>query len=254
MKFETIEVTIEDRVATVLLSRAPVNAQNRQMRLDLISALDQLNENDDVQAIILAGAGKCFSAGADLKERPQILSQPGGYSEHNRIVRLACDALLECKKPVIAAVHGAAIGAGCVLPLVCDILVVSDDAFFAMTEVDYGMAGGVRHVMRALGQSNARLMIYTARRFSGADMYRMNAASACVPREKLMDEARQIASEIAGKHYQAILAAKRSFDFTEEMSLRNGYRYEQTQTAELAKLRETQENFANFAKPDKPSA
>jgi enoyl-CoA hydratase len=251
VNFETIELTIEDRIATIMLARAPVNAQNRQMRLELIAAIDQLNENEDVQVVILAGAGKCFSAGADLKERPLILAQPGGYSEHNRIVRLACDALLECRKPVIAAVHGAAIGAGCVLPLVCDILVVSDDSYFAMTEVDYGMAGGVRHVMRALGQSNARLMIFTARRFSGEDMYRMNVASACVPREELMKEARQIATEIAGKHYQAILAAKRSFDFTEEMSLRNGYRYEQTQTAALALLRETQENFANFGKAEK---
>ncbi|MEQ6332663.1 enoyl-CoA hydratase-related protein [Sphingobium sp. MK2] len=251
MKFETLEMTIENRIATILLSRAPVNAQNRQMRLDLIAALDRINENDEIQAVILAGAGKCFSAGADLKERPQILASPGGYSEHNRIVREACDAVLECRKPVIAAVHGAAIGAGCVLPLVCDILIVSDDAFFAMTEVDYGMAGGVRHVMRALGQSNARMMIFTARRFSGADMYRMNVASVCVPRERLMAEAQQIATEIAGKHYEAILAAKRSFDFTEEMPLRNGYRYEQTQTAALARLRETQENFANFGKSDK---
>jgi enoyl-CoA hydratase len=251
MIFETLHITIENRVATVLLSREPVNAQNRQMRLDLISAIDLLNEDDGVQAIILAGAGKCFSAGADMKERPQILANPGGYSEHNRIVRQSCDALLESRKPVIAAVHGAAIGAGCVLPLVCDILVVSDDAYFAMTEVNYGMAGGVRHVMRALGQSNARLMIYTARRFSGEDMYRMNVASACVPREELMNEARKIADEIASKHYQAILAAKRSFDFTEEMNLRSGYRYEQTQTAALALLRETQENFANFGNGDK---
>jgi enoyl-CoA hydratase len=252
-EFETIRVSIEDRVATVMMCRGSVNAQNRQMRLDLISAIDQINENEDVQAVILAGEGKCFSAGADLKERPLIEAEPGGYSKHNRIVRQTFDALQECRKPVIAAVHGAAIGAGCVMALVADILVVSDDAFFSMTEVDYGMAGGVRHVMRAFSHSDARLMIFTARRFSGADLYRMNVASACVARDQLMAEARQIATEIAGKHYHAILAAKRSFDFTEEMSLRSGYRYEQTQTAELARLRETQENFANFGKSDKGS-
>lgn len=245
---ENIRVEIKDRVATVTMARAPVNAHDRNFRLEFISVMDQLGLNDDVQAIVLVGDGKCFCAGADLKERPVINARPGGYAEHNRLVRASFDVVMECPKPIIAAVHGAAIGAGTVLALVCDILVVSEDAFFSMTEVDFGMAGGVRHVLRSFSPSDARLLIYTARRISGPDLFRMNVASECVAREELVPTASKIAEEIAGKHYEAILAAKRSFQFTDEMTVRNGYRYEQTQTAALSKLRETQENFAEFNK------
>ena len=247
--FESLEhhkVLIEGQVATVFLARAPVNAQDRDARLELISIFDQLGLNDDVVSIVLTGEGKCFSAGADLKERPVINARPGGYAEHNRLVRASFDVIMECPKPVIAAVNGAAIGAGCVLASVCDIIVVSENAFFSMTEVDFGMAGGVKHVLRHFSPSDARLLIYTARRISGPELLRMNVASQCVVAEDLLPTAQEIASEIAGKHFEAILAAKRSFQFTEEMTLRNGYRYEQTQTVSLSKLRETQENFGAF--------
>lgn len=246
--FANLRVEIKNRVATVTMARAPVNAHDRNFRLEFISAMDQLGLNDDVQAIVLAGDGKCFCAGADLKERPVIAERPGGYAEHNRLVRASFDVVMECPKPIVAAVHGAAIGAGTVLALVCDILVVSDDAFFSMTEVDFGMAGGVRHVMRSFSPSDARLVIYTARRIPGPELYRMNVASACVSRDELIPTASQIAEEIASKHFEAILAAKRSFQFTDEMTLRNGYRYEQTQTATLSKLNETRENFDKFNK------
>ena len=106
---------------------------------------------------------------------------------------------MECEKPVVAAVNGAAIGAGCVLALCCDILVASEDAFLSMTEVDVGLAGGVRHVLRHFGQSDARLMIYTARRITGPELYRMNVVSACVPGAELMGTALGIAREIAGE-------------------------------------------------------
>ncbi len=247
--FESLEyhkVVVEDRFATVFLARAPVNAQNRDSRLELISIFDQLGMDDDVVSIILTGEGNCFSAGADLKERPIINARPGGYAEHNRLVRASFDVIMECPKPVIAAVNGAAIGAGCVLASVCDIIVASENAFFSMTEVDFGMAGGVKHVLRHFRPSDARLLIFTARRISGPELLRMNVVSQCVTAEDLLPIAREIASEIAGKHFEAILAAKRSFQFTEEMTLRNGYRYEQTQTTALSKLRETQENFDAF--------
>ena len=120
-----------------------------------------------MRAIVLTGAGKIFSAGADLSERAALAAEPGGFARHNRLVRASFDCITECPKPVIAAVNGAAIGAGCVMALLCDILVVAEEAFMSMTEVEYGLAGGVRHVLRAFSPSDARLIIYTARRMSG---------------------------------------------------------------------------------------
>ena len=104
----TLEVA--DHVATITMSRPPVNAQNRAFRHECVALFDELHDRDDVRAIILTGAGRAFSAGADLKERPT--AEPGVYPAHNRLVRAAFDCIIECEKPVIAAVNGAAIGAG----------------------------------------------------------------------------------------------------------------------------------------------
>jgi len=247
-----LKVDIREHVARVTIAAPPVNAHNRLLREEIVHAFDVLGLDDNVRAIVLTGEGRAFSAGADLTERPGIEAEPGGYARHNRLVRASFDAVLECPKPVIAAVNGAAIGAGCVLALVCDILVVAEEAFLAMTEVDFGMAGGVRHVMRAFRPSDARLMIYTARRISGAELYRMNVASSCVPLAGLLDEAHAIADEIVGKVPLAVEAAKRSFTLTEELALRDGYRYEQTQTAALAKTEDTKEALLAFREKRTP--
>ena len=122
----------------------------------------------------------------------------------------------------------------------------------SMTEVDYGLAGGVRHVLRSFSPSDARLMIYTARRISGAELYRMNVASVCVPRERVVAEAQAIGRTIAEKVPLAVVAAKRSFGLTEELPLRDGYRFEQSQTAALAETEDTKEALAAFREKRKP--
>jgi enoyl-CoA hydratase len=139
----TIRVEVADLVATVTIDRPPVNAQNSAFRDEIVRVFDVLHESDEVRAIVLTGAGKTFSAGADLKDRPDA-ARPGAFPRHSRAVRAGFDCVMECGKPVIAAVNGAAIGAGCVLALVCDIILVAEDAFMSMTEVDVGLAGGVR--------------------------------------------------------------------------------------------------------------
>lgn len=249
---ECFRVDLDGHVAVVTIRNPPVNAQDRRFREEQLRIFAVLGAEVTVRAIILTGEGKTFSAGADLTERAAILAEPGGYDRHNRLVRSAFDCVMECPKPVIAAVNGAAIGAGCVLALVSDIVVVAETAFMAMTEVDFGMAGGVRHVLRSFSPSDARLMIYTAKRVYGPELYRMNAASACVPLDSLLEEAMEIARTIAEKVPLAVIAAKRSFGLTEEMNLRDGYRYEQTQTAALAETEDTKEALAAFREKRKP--
>ncbi|MGL4287414.1 MAG: enoyl-CoA hydratase/isomerase family protein [Phreatobacter sp.] len=245
-------VEIADHIATVTIKAPPVNAQDRLFREEIIRLFDILGDAPEVRVIVLTGDGRAFSAGADLRERPALAEEPGGYGRHNRLVRASFDVVMECTKPVIAAVNGAAIGAGCVLALCCDILLVAEEAYLSMTEVDFGLAGGVRHVLRSFSPSDARLAIYTARRLTGAELYRMNVASVCVPRERLLDEAMEIARTIAAKVPLAVVAAKRSFGLTEEMPLRDGYRYEQTQTAALATTEDTREAQRAFAEKRKP--
>lgn len=245
-------VELDEYIATVTITAPPVNAQDRRFREECVRVFDVLGAATEVRAVVLTGDGKTFSAGADLSERAALLEEPGGYARHNRLVRASFDCVMECPKPVIAAVNGAAIGAGCVLALLCDILVVAEEAFLAMTEVDYGLAGGVRHVLRAFSPSDARLMIYTAKRISGAELYRMNVASVCVAKTEVVEAATAIGRQIAQKVPLAVVAAKRSFGLTEEMPLRDGYRYEQSQTAALAETEDTKEALAAFREKRKP--
>ena len=249
---ERFRVELEAHVATVTITAPPVNAQDRRFREEIVRVFDVLHDTAEVRAVVLTGEGRAFSAGADLRERPNLAEEAGAYPRHNRLVRASFDAVMECGKPVIAAVNGAAIGAGCVLALCCDILVVAEEGFLAMTEVDVGLAGGVRHVLRFFSPSDARLMILTARRIPGPELLRMNAASLCVPRERLLEEATAIAREIAAKAPLAVQAAKRSFGLTEEMPLRDGYRYEQTQTVALARTEDTREAQRAFAEKRRP--
>lgn len=251
---QRLRIKLEGHVATVTLDAPPVNAQDRLLREELIRTFDLLGNEAIVRAIILTGEGRAFSAGADLSERSSIGEEPGGYARHNRTARTLLDVVMECPKPVIAAVNGAAVGAGCVLALVCDILIVAEEAFFSMTEVDFGLAGGVRHVLRSFSPSDARLMIFTARRIPGRELHRMNVASICAPRDQVLGEARKLAEEIACKVPPAVIAAKRSFTLTEEMTLREGYRYEQSQTAALAATKETQRALVAFRKERKTAS
>ena len=249
--YECFTLEVADFVATVRLARPPVNAQNRRFREEIITIFDSLSDRIDVRAVVLTGEGKVFSAGADLKDRPD-LGQIGAYPQHNRIVRESFNAVMECEKPVIAAINGAAIGAGCVLALCCDILIAAEGAFLSMTEVDVGLAGGVSHVRRFFRESDARLLIYTARRMSGSDLYRMGVVSACVSADELLDTARAIAREITSKSPLAVRAAKRSFNVTENMPLQDAYRFEQSQTVALASSEETKEAQRAFAEKRKP--
>ena len=250
--YECLTLGVADFVAMVTLARPPVNAQNRRFREEITTVFDALNDRTDVRAVVLTGAGKTFSAGADLKERPGLSEEVGAYPRHNRIVRESFNAVMECEKPIIAAINGAAIGAGCVLALCCDILIAAENAYLAMTEVDVGLAGGVSHVRRFFGESDARLLIYTARRISGPELYRMGVVSACVPANALLATAQGIAAEIAGKSPLAVRAAKRSFNVTEELPLRDGYRFEQSQTVALASSEDTKEAQRAFAEKRKP--
>ncbi len=248
--YETLTLDVTDFVATITIARPPVNAQNNAFREELVAVVDQLGDRTDVRAIIITGEGRAFSAGADLSERPT--QEPGNYTAHNRRVRASFDCLLECPKPIIAAVNGAAIGAGCVTALCCDILLVSEKGFLQMTEVNVGLAGGVSHVRRHFSESDARLMLYTARRYYGPELFRMNAASMCTAPEDLLAAAHGVAADIAKASPSAVRAAKKSFQVSENLSIYEGYRFEQGQTKALSTSEDTAEAMAAFGEKRAP--
>jgi enoyl-CoA hydratase len=252
MNLETVRLDVADHIATVTIDRPPVNAQNQKAREELMRVFDAISDRDDVRVAILTATGKVFSAGADVKERVNLVKEPGDYIRNNRLVREHFYAISDCAKPVICAANGPGFGAGFALMLACDIMLASEDAYFVMPELDVGLAGGARFLMDHFGKSMARYIYFTGRRIPAAELYRLGVITACVPREKLMDEATRIAREIAATSPVAVRQVERAFNVVEEMPSRDGYRFEQTVTVELSHTEDAKEAQRAFVEKRKP--
>ncbi len=252
MPYQCIKVEVDDFIAVVTMDRPPVNAQNAQFREEIIDAFDSFSDRDDVRVAILTGAGKVFCAGADIKERIGLVKNPGDYWRHNRGAREYSNAIRECKKPVIAAVNGAALGAGFGVMTACDIMLASDNAVFGMPEIDVGLAGGCAFISRLFSKSRGRRIVFTGERFTAAELYRLGVIECCVPREQLMEEAMKIARNIASKSPLAIKLAKEAYNVVENMPQRDGYRFEQNITEQLSHTEDAREAQLAFAEKRKP--
>jgi enoyl-CoA hydratase len=252
MKLENIKLDVKDFVAVVGMNRAPVNAMSASFRRELIPCIDSLHDRNDVRVIVLTSALKVFCAGADIKERASLTGEPGEYTELNRLARETFYSLIDGPKPVIAAVNGAAMGAGMALTLCCDIIVASDNATFAMPEVDRGLAGGVKYLQRHFTPSKARMLLMSGQVLSAQEMHRLNVIEKVVPLPELMPAAMEIANTIAAKSPLAVQMIKQSFSMVEYLPLKEGYRLEQNMTVKLSESEDAMEAKRAFLEKRKP--
>ena len=252
MSEDVLTLEVSDHVALVTLNRPPVNALNRALRDAIIEAFDAISEREDIRVAVLTGAGKAFCAGADLKDRPDP-SKTGAYHAHNRVTRETGNAIRECAKPVIAAVNGAALGAGLGLMAACDIFLVAEDAVFGMPEIDVGLAGGGAMLRTIFGRSTMRRMMYTGDRLTGAELYRRGIVEAALPAAELLPEAMRMAARIAGKSPLAINYAKTSANMVDLMPQRDAYRFEQNFTYSLSRTEDAKEARMAFIEKRKPA-
>jgi enoyl-CoA hydratase len=222
-------------VAMITLDRPPVNALGREMRESLLRVFDRLEANGDVNAILLTAKGHVFCAGADIKEKAAEAGTESDYLRANRLTRDVFFAIIESSKPVIAAVQGAALGAGCVLAACCDMIFAAESAVFAMPEIDVGQGGGASFLQRILPPPKIRRMVLTGERVPAAELYRLGAVEACLPESELLPAALAVASSIAAKSAEAVRRVRGSFASVETMSLRDGFRVEQVYTSELSR-------------------
>jgi enoyl-CoA hydratase len=246
-----VRLDVQDGVAVVTLDNPPVNSQPLEAVHELTDVFDSFNDREDVRVAVLTGAGKVFSAGADLK-RAAGEPEPGYEWRRMRAVRAVSYSIIECKKPVIAAVNGAALGAGLGLVASCDILVASETAVFGLPEIDVGLMGGGRHAMRILPFSLVRRMMLTGYRAPARELFDRGVLEACLPPEELMPFAMEIARQIAAKSPLAVAYAKDSLAAIENMTLRDGYRYEQNNTNRLKKSDDAKEAVAAFREKRPP--
>lgn len=237
---DSVKFEVSDYVAVATLNRPPVNAINTEVRDRLIEVFDAATDRDDIRVVVLTAQGKIFSAGADLKQRPEA-SRPGQYWHHNRLTRETGNAIKECAKPVIAAVNGAALGAGFGLMAACDIMMASENAVFGMPEIDVGLAGGAAMLTELLGKSFTRRLMFTGDRLPASELYRLGVIDSVWPADQLLPEAMKMAERIASKSPLGIKYAKNSCNLVELMPAKEGYRFEQNFTYELSKTEDARE-------------
>lgn len=239
-------------VATLTLNSPPVNALTRTLNDELTLALDRISEMDEVRVVVLTGAGKVFCAGADLKGRASVIKGPGDLPAHSRRTRECFHAIRECAKPVICAINGAALGSGVAMAASSDILIASEKASLGLPEVDVGLLGGCRHAMRLFSHSRLRRMMLTGMRVPGPELYRLGIIEECTTPEDLMPKALELAATIASKSPVSTRMGKHTLNVIEDMSLRDGYRYEQDMTALIGKTDDAKEAQRAFAEKRPP--
>jgi enoyl-CoA hydratase/carnithine racemase len=228
-EYETIDVTIgEDAVALVELNRPDVlNAVNMEMFADLPRVFADLDEEASVSVIVLAGRGRAFSVGADMKERPTMSVED--IRSRRQLAPAVFGSMSKCSKPVIAAVAGYALGGGCELALACDLIVAEESAVFALPETQLGVipgGGATQRLPRLVGLSRAKDLILSGRRFSAADAERWGMVNHLAPDGDGLARAQELARELAANAPVALAQAKRALDASQSLDLEGGIRFE----------------------------
>jgi enoyl-CoA hydratase len=233
--FAFLAWTIEDKIATVVLNRPPVNAVNQRMYRELHRLFSQADRFlPDASVVVVVADGPHFCAGNDLNEFASMTSQ--NARERMYHAREAFFAIQDCVLPTIAAIQGVAMGTGIGISSSCDIMIAADDARIGLPEVKVGVMGGPRHLARMLPQHITRYMFLTGELMPAPEMARLGGLLETVPADRLRARAREIATLVA-RHSPAVLrTGKKALIEGEEMSLRVGYELEQRRTLELSDL------------------
>lgn len=251
--FKNIKTETDGEIGIAILNRPQVlNALNNELMTELTTALEAFDADEKIRVIILTGGERAFAAGADIKEMCDETAVSIMLKD-----RLATwDRIRSIKKPIIAAVSGFALGGGCELTMMCDIILASETAQFGQPEINIGVipgAGGTQRLTRAVGKYKAMELILTGRPFTAKEAHDMGLVNKVVPVELLLDEAKNLAREIAKKSPLAVRTAKESVNKTYEMSLTEGLNFERKSFYMLFDSADQKEGMKAFLEKRQPT-
>jgi enoyl-CoA hydratase len=227
MSYENIHTSVHGAVGVVTLNRPKVlNALSHDLMAELAHAVDALETDDAIGAIVLTGNEKAFAAGADIAEMVEKSSVDMYMSDH---FARHWERISKCRKPIIAAVAGHALGGGCELAMMCDVIVCADNARFGQPEVKLGVLpgiGGTQRLIRAVGKAKAMDMCLSGRTMDAQEAERAGLVSRVFPVDVLLTEAMKLAAEIAGMSRPALYMIKEAINRAYETTLTEGLRFE----------------------------
>lgn len=246
-------LTHADAIAVVTLDNPKVNALHPDLVAALDAAIDRIRIDDRIRCVILTGAGRCFSAGGDITYFRTLngrTAEPYALSVHR-----VQEKLQLLPQPVIAAIHGAALGGGSELALACDIRIADETALFGFPEVTLGLipaAGGTQNLPRLVPLGAARRLLFTGERVDARHAAAIGLVDQVAPAGESLDTAMELASRIARNAPLAVAAAKRSVHLGMQMGLADACRAEVTLFERLAETQDLQEGLNAFEEKRKP--
>ncbi|SHI55213.1 enoyl-CoA hydratase [Roseomonas rosea] len=253
-EYGMIKAEARGKVGLITLDRpSALNALCDQLMTELGQALGAFEADPAIGAIVLTGSEKAFAAGADIKEMKDR-TYPAIHFED--FIGNKWETVLTIKKPVIAAVAGFALGGGCELAMMCDIIIAAENARFGQPEIKLGIipgAGGSQRLIRAVGKSKAMDLVLTGRMMDAAEAERSNLVTRVVPVESLVEEALKMGEAIASYSLPSVVLAKEAVNAAYEMTLREGVRFERRLFHSLFATEDQKEGMAAFAEKRKPA-
>ena len=253
MAYETILTETRGAVALITLNRPKaLNALSTQLVQELSRALDGYEDDDAIGAIVLTGSERAFAAGADIKEM-QDKSFTEAYLQD--FITRDWERVTRCRKPVIAAVAGFALGGGCELAMMCDFILAAETAKFGQPEITIGTmpgAGGTQRLSRFIGKAKTMEMCLTGRMIDAVEAERVGLVSRIVPAAELIDEAVKTAAKIAGMSRPVTLMVKESVNRAFETTLAEGVRFERRLFHSTFATADQKEGMAAFVEKRAP--
>ncbi|MBM3468076.1 MAG: enoyl-CoA hydratase [Alphaproteobacteria bacterium] len=248
-----IHTKIIGRVMVITLSRSPaMNALSQELISQLNHSLRQAEADSEIGAMVITGDEKAFAAGADIKEMKDLTFQKVFAEDFIE----TWEYLSKCRKPTIAAVSGYALGGGCELAMMCDIILAADTAQFGQPEITLGTipgAGGTQRLTHLLGKVKAMELCLTGRLMDAQEAERCGLVARVVPEKKLMDEALSMAKKIADFSLPAVQMIKEAICAAENMPLTQGIRFERHLFQASFALEDRKEGMNAFLEKRKPS-
>lgn len=247
MAYENILVTTEGGIGIITLDRPEaLNALNSALMDDLGQALDNFESDDDIGCVILTGSAKAFAAGADISEMA-----PKSYMDVYRedFITASWERVSQCRKPIIAAVAGFALGGGCEVAMMCDIIIAADNAKFGQPEINLGIipgSGGTQRLTRFVGKSKAMEMVLTGHMMTAEEAERAGLVSRVVPLDDLLDEAKAVAEKICKLSQPMVMIAKECVNRAYETTLAEGVRFERRMFHSAFSTEDKMEGMAAF--------
>ncbi|HPT51058.1 MAG TPA: enoyl-CoA hydratase [Accumulibacter sp.] len=254
MSYNNINAEVQGKVGLITLNRPKqLNALNDDLMDELGQALAAFEADENIGAIVITGSDKAFAAGADITVM-QSLTYMDAYK--GDFITRNWDKLKSCRKPVIAAVAGYALGGGCELAMMCDIIIAADNAQFGQPEVRLGVlpgAGGTQRLPRAISKAKAMEMCLASRNIDAQEAERAGLVSRIVPADKLLEEALSTAKKIASFSLPVVMMIKECINRAYESSLAEGLLFERRTFHSVFALDDQKEGMAAFVEKRKPS-